>query len=159
MSISLVILLIFYFSTTVFCLRVKNNALNGLDFTPFLQYIIIFIPLVNIIICIMLLDLNLEISNESYSFTKELYRNDIEKYKKLIYKYKRNIRVGSIFICPDTNNYDGRCRGKKALVTKINDRGLEHIIIGTNIKMICTWDCVDDMIFLSNEPAKPFSDI
>lgn len=142
---------------------VKENYLHSLW--------IFGLPVLNIIVGFQMLG----IVKDSYQRTCERLenkieditddKNRIEQYWKYRYEYLekskfRKVGVGDVFVIPDTDNWKKETRGKKCVITSITENGVNHTVEGRQSETWHTkWELLKEMVFLSNEPIKPFENV
>ena len=129
--------------------------------------ILLLLPVVNVILTILHLDAKVttynrhmtELEGERGELTREVILlkrsiSDLERRKF------RRVRVGDVFMCPDAINWTDGFRGQKHTIIEIKEDVNEpHPVIskskeGKRYKN--SWDSLRQMIFLNDEPVKPF---
>ena len=130
---------------------------------------IFLFPIVNLIIAFRLMEIkknSLERSNE-WKKTKvedledQILRLDAHwksKYQELERKKFRKVRVGDVFRVPNTDGWKKETRNKKCTIVEITNEGVEHTVEGRPSTEIWNtrWEFLKEMVFLNEEPFKPF---
>jgi len=136
--------------------------------------ILLLIPFVNVILVILSLDIvagvyskhvtRLEGTTGEYArkviLLEGANREHIRAYADLERRKFRKVRLGDTFMCPDTDDWIDGYRGKKHTIIEIKEDLNEKYPVITKSKegkrYKNSWDSLRKMIFLSDEPVKPF---
>lgn len=129
--------------------------------------ILLLLPIFNVILTVLHLDTVVGTYDrritELECLTGELSRKVIllERSTSDLERRKfRRVRVGDVFMCPDVTGWVSGFRGQKHTIVEIIEDSYEkHPVITTNKKGVRyknSWDSLRTMVFLSDEPVKPF---
>lgn len=135
----------------------------------FLITLVIFLlPVLNLIMGVMILGGKLNNSKsaiDSYEHKLGHLNDEIyhiksqwkDKYESLE-KFKfRRVRIGDIFVVPNEKDWSERARGKKLIVSEIHNTHLVcHLENHKGQRWDVNWEYLKNMVFLSQEPFKPF---
>lgn len=134
-----------------------------------ITFVIFLLPFINLIMGVMLLGNKLNISKaaiDRYKHSLEDHNDEIHnirrqwetKYRLLEKSKFRRVRVGDVFMVPNNPDYAERARNKKLTVSEINNDSLKCYLKDSEGEHNWTveWHYLKDMVFLNQEPFKPF---
>ena len=79
------------------------------------------------------------------------------KYSELERKKLRKVRVGDRFMVPNTEEWKNGFRATECTITELNDTDLVAVNKeNSTTRWSVKWNHLQYMIFLSNEPIRPF---
>jgi len=145
------------------CFMVSKETFNRLESKWIVYSVIILLPIVNLMLTLLLMDTTImvykrNLRDKSYKIDDlnlEL-SNEKARYNELERKIFRKVRVGDTFVIPNNDGYVTACRGKKCIITDIVGNGVRHSVDGSTDTYITKWELLKEMVFLSDEPFKPF---
>lgn len=130
---------------------------------------ILLIPVFNLILALRLMEIKKDSLERHYTYEKrekEHFRDEIyrlenywqDKYRELERKKFRKVRVGDVFMVPNTEGWKKETRNRKCTVIEITKDGVEHTVDGRPSNEIWNtkWEFLKEMVFLNEEPFKPF---
>lgn len=69
----------------------------------------------------------------------------------------RKVKVGDVFVFPKDGNWKQEVKGTKHVITEIDDNGVcSRRVDNVGITWTTNWDLLRKVVFLSDEPIKPF---
>jgi len=164
MDLIILILILGIQSTMIVCcLMVYKEVIKRFE-NKWLYYVVLLLPMVNILMTILLLDTIIVSYKRSYSEKRQevIDREDTintlkRNYVDLERKKFRKVRLGDKFMVPKSDSWVDGFRGKECVIIEIN---YDSIIAKAKDDKVNRWSVkfehLQHMIFLSNEPIKPF---
>jgi len=159
----LIVSLFIHFVMVACCMIVKDETIKRFDH-KWLYYVVLSFPIVNVIMTMLLLDIVVMAYKRSYrEKVSEIHdrENTISRlrleYTELERKKFRKVRLGDKFMVPKSDSWVDGFRGKECVIIEIN---YDSIIAKAKDDKVNRWSVkfehLQHMIFLSNEPIKPF---
>ena len=145
------------------CVTLRDETIKRFDH-KWLYYIMLSIPIVNVILTMLLLDVVIMAYKRSYREKKDevIEREDTIRrlkrdYDDLERKKFRKVRIGDRFRVPNEDRWVDNFRGSECRIVEINS---DNIIAKTKddstTRWSVKWEHLGQMAFLSDEPIKPF---
>jgi hypothetical protein len=145
------------------CITVRDETIKRFDH-KWLYYIILSIPIVNVIMSMLLLDMVIMAYKRSYREKKdeviqreETIRTLKREYEDLERKKFRKVRLGDKFRVPNTDSWVDKFRGSECRIVEIDGDYIIAKSKGDDVsRWSVKWEHLGRMVFLSDEPIKPF---
>jgi hypothetical protein len=144
------------------CFMVAQDAFKNLEHKRVVYSLIVVLPIVNVIMTLMLMDISLKIYKRSFnekqgevdSLNRQL-TSEKRKYEDLERRKFRRIKVGNKFHVPNTDDWKEGFRNTECTIIELGNE-----VIATNelnnTRWSVKWHHLQYMVFLSDEPVKPF---
>lgn len=164
---NLIIGLTFHSLTVVLCVMHTDHILEDIKPNKWLYWVLMFLPIVNFITAMVLLETSLKVYRRNYKdevmVSQDLRRSlgrIKDRYEETIKKFRKRIKIGDRFRVPNTDVWVDKFRGKECVIIEFNNDGFIANTKGDNkTRWSVKWDHVEHMVFLSDEPPKPFENI
>jgi hypothetical protein len=141
---------------------VSKETFNRLDHTFLIYGLVVLLPIVNVLMTLMLMDITLrsykrgfeEKQGEVGTLSRQLI-NEERKYEDLERRKFLRIKVNDKFHVPNTDEWKDGFRNTECTIIEIGDDVVVRNKIN-NTRWSVKWHHLQYMVFLSNEPVKPF---
>lgn len=144
------------------CFMVSQDAFRNLDHKRVVYGLIVLLPIVNVIMTMMLMDISLRATLRNLRYKIDdcnRAERNLESlkldYADLERKKLRKVRVGDRFRVPDTSEWKDGFRNTECVIIELGD----EIIVNNKLsptRWSVKWHHLKYMVFLSDEPIKPF---
>lgn len=162
MDLFLIVGLLTHVMLVASCFMVSQNAFRHLEDKRLIYFLIILLPLVNVIMTMMIMDVAFGATLRSLKNRdidcRELERNlerVTQDFTELERKKLRKVRVGDRFRVPNTDEWKDGFRNTECVIIELGDEIIVNNKLSTT-RWSVKWHHLKYMVFLSDEPIKPF---
>lgn len=163
MDLFLIPAILVHFMLVITCFAASSDAFRGLEHKKVIYGLIVVLPIVNVILTMLLVDIavkryrrEIRYKNEEISDISRNLENERVKYRELERKKLMRVRVGDKFHVPNTDEWKQGFRNTECTIIELHG---DEIIVKNKLsetRWSVKWHHLQYMVFLSNEPIKPF---